>query len=431
MLQIKKTVTNFEKEPLRHPFGFKGGAIREIWQTAAVLEDADGTQACGMGCQGVLWSDAAVFAAQSPAAGSSMMYLISDFAARQLEGKAFADPFAAMDAILPAVREYGRMITGRPDLRETFLLNALVPVDLALWKLYAKKSGIRSFDGLIPPALKQTMGHRYDRIQTIPLVSYGVTLDEVRSLIEEGFFFLKIKIGSDPMGDGDPDKMLAWDKERLTQIHRLAKDVATPYTDSGHIAYYLDANGRYDSKERLSELLRHAEEIGMLERTIILEEPFPEEYLCSVADLPVRVAADESAHSAADVAKRIRLGYGAIALKPIAKSLTTTFRMIEEASRCGVPCFCADLTVGPLQVEVNKTVAARLACLPGLKLPVVESNGWQNYLNWDAMCEYSPSYQKSWTNRVNGGYELSPEFYEQSAGILEDYPHYSQMAVKG
>ena len=91
----------------------------------------------------------------------------------------------------------------------------------------------------------------------------------------------------------------------------------------------------------------------MLERIVVLEEPFAEENTCDVRGLPVMVAADESAHSPEDVKKRIALGYRAIALKPIAKTLTVTFRMIEEAMKTHTPCFCADLTVGPYMAEIN------------------------------------------------------------------------------
>ena len=88
--------------------------------------------------------------------------------------------------------------------------------------------------------------------------------------------------------------MLEWDKRRLTEIHTLLKDRRIPWTDNGRIPYYLDANGRYDSKDRLLRLLDHAEKIGALERILLFEEPFPEEYEVDVSDIPVRLAADES-----------------------------------------------------------------------------------------------------------------------------------------
>ena len=47
-----------------------------------------------------------------------------------------------------------------------------------------------------------------------------------------------------------------------------------------------------------------------------IEEPFPEEYKEDVSDIPVCLAADESAHSDKDVAERIKLGYKAVTEAP-------------------------------------------------------------------------------------------------------------------
>ena len=56
-----------------------------------------------------------------------------------------------------------------------------------------------------------------------------------------------------------------------------------------------------------------------------------------------------------------------------------------------IPCFCADLTVNPILVEWNKNVAARLKSFPGYgNLGLVESNGHQNYRNWNTMLNYHP-----------------------------------------
>ena len=427
---IKNVKTAFEIEPLLHPFGFKGGALTSLWQYAVYLETDSGLFATGLGNQNTLWSDAALFAAHSPDASSAMMYLITEYAAAQLEGLSFTTPQAALDAILPSVITYAQKITGRDDLRTTFVLNALVGVDHALWKLYEQLTGGHGLDSVLPEGAKEALSHRHEKISLIPLISYGVTQEEIRKLATDGFFLLKIKIGSDPEKDGDLDKMLAWDKQRLLEIHNTVKDITTPHTQSGHIAYYLDANGRYDSIERLQKLLDYAKEIGVLERTVIVEEPFPEEYKCDVSSLPVLIAADESAHSPEDVEERIALGYRAIALKPIAKTLTITMRMIEVAFAHNIPCFCADLTVGPLLLEINKSIAARLPCLPGLNLPVVEGNGWQNYSHWTKMQSYNPAKDQSWTVLQNGLYPLDESFYQMSGGMFMEYPHYRALALE-
>ncbi|MDZ7723636.1 MAG: hypothetical protein U5R06_12745 [candidate division KSB1 bacterium] len=74
----------------------------------------------------------------------------------------------------------------------------------------------------------------------------------------------------------------------------------------------------------------------------MIEEPFPEHTNITVDDLGVRIAADESAHTDKDALKRIEMGYSAIALKAIAKTLSMTMKIAQVAHEHNVPCFCAD-----------------------------------------------------------------------------------------
>ena len=67
-------------------------------------------------------------------------------------------------------------------------------------------------------------------------------------------------------------------------------------------------------------LLEHAKKIGAFDQISVIEEPFAEELEFDVSDIPVRLAADESAHTDKDAIKRIDMGYKAIALKAIAKT---------------------------------------------------------------------------------------------------------------
>ena len=46
-IQIKKVDSNFEREPLIRPFGFKGGYMSEIWQTVSYLESSSGNHQIG------------------------------------------------------------------------------------------------------------------------------------------------------------------------------------------------------------------------------------------------------------------------------------------------------------------------------------------------------------------------------------------------
>ena len=426
MITVTKTDCNFEREPLRAPFGFKGGFLTEIWQAVAGLRSADGGRGTGIASQSVLWSDETIFARNSESAGNGLMFQLTAHALRLCAGRSFERPEELLDQILPEVLAFGRVITGHPQLRPTFALNALVAVDNAAWQLYAAGCGASSLDALAG-SYRAALPCRHREIAVIPLISYAVTVEQAAGFARAGHPLLKIKIGSDPARDGDRAKMLEWDCRRISGIHAAVRDCTTPHTASGRIAYYLDANGHYDSKERVQRLLDHCEKIGALKHVVLLEEPFPEEFECDVRDLPVRVAADESAHSVADVTARIDAGYGAIALKPVAKTLSVSLRMAAAAQVRGVPCFCADLTVTPILVDWGKIVAARLDRLPGLKIGVLETNGEQNYRDWPRLETYHPQAGASWTKSKAGLFSLDDEFFSTSGGVFQLSPHYASL----
>jgi len=215
--------------------------------------------------------------------------------------------------------------------------------------------------------------------------------------------------------------------DRLTAIHKAIGHFETSYTDNGKLPYYFDANGRFQEKDTLLKLLDHAERIGALDQIAVIEEPFPEEAEIYVGDIGIRIAADESAHTDEDALKRIQMGYSAIALKAIAKTLSMTMKIAQLAHEHEVPCFCADLTVNPILIDWNKNVAARLSPFPGLGLGLLETNGHQNYLNWDTMFSYHPYTGAEWTKTKNGVFELDADFYAKSGGIFADSEHYLSM----
>lgn len=426
MIEITRTNCNFEREPLLSPFGFKGGYLSELWQSVVLLESSTGEQGIGLGTQSVLWSDAKIFSTYAESAGNGLMFLLTEFALNTAKGMQFSTPPELLRTLLPLVHAYGKKITGNADLRLTFALNALVAVDNAAWQLYCREHDIHSFDGMIPQQTRPALAKRHEVLTCIPLITYGVPLPKIKQTIEDGYGFLKIKIGSDPDGDGDQNKMLEWDQQRLSAIHELAREQEVPYTVDGHIPYYLDANGRYQSKECLLRFLDHADKIGALERILLLEEPFPEEQEFDVHDIPVRLAADESAHSDKEALARIEMGYGAIALKPIAKTLSMSFTIAQIAHERGVPCFCADLTVNPILVDWNKNVASRLNTLPGMTIGVLETNGQQNYAHWDTMKTYHPGAGARWLDPEHGIFTLEEDFYARSGCILDVSQHYRQ-----
>jgi len=420
---IARVDSDFEREPLIRPFGFKGGYMSEIWQTMAMMQSTSGAEKVGLCTQSVLWSDARVFAGHSEAAGNALMYNISERALQLCQGRSFDSPVSLLEDILEEVYAYGRAITGNPDLRKTFALNALVGVDNAAWLLFAAENGITHFDDLIPERYRPALSHRHTQVASIPLMAYTIPIREIEEAVDEGYFFMKIKIGQ----PGTQEKMLQKDMERLSAIHRAIGHRETPWSENGKLPYYFDANGRYEKKETLLRLLDHARKIGAFDQIAVIEEPFPEHADLEVGDLGLRIAADESAHTDEDAIRRMEMGYSAIALKAIAKTLSMTLKIARAAHDRGVPCFCADLTVNPILVEWNKAIACRLAPFPGLGLGLLETNGHQNYRNWDTMVSYHPYPDAPWRETREGVFTLDEDYYANSGGIFTPSAHYQEM----
>lgn len=421
-ITIKNVDSNFEREPLI-PYRFKGSFITEGWQVAAWMESDSGIHKIGLGGQSPLWSDSSVFAAHSTNGGNALMYAMSERALQMMKGNAFSNPNELLDNLLPEVYEYGKKITGNPNLRKTFALNALVCVDNAAWLLYAAENNIKNFDDMIPAQYRPGLSYRHEKVGSMPSYSVGADVSKLKVAADQGYFIMKLKIGS----SGTQKEMLAKDIEFLTAVHKTIGHYETPYTKSGKIPYYFDANERYDEKDTLSRFLDHAKKIGALDQIACVEEPFGERNDVYVGDMGVTIAADESAHTVEDAAQRIEQGYGAIAVKAIAKTLSMTMRVTQLAHEKKIPCFCADLTVNPILVDWNKNVAARLAPFANIGIGLQETNGHQYYKNWDKLLTYHPRPDGSWVKTKQGVYITDKSFYDQSGGIFYPSEHYEKM----
>lgn len=420
---IEEGKAAFEREPLIHSYGFKGGYITRLWQVVTKLQDASGNETIGLGVQSPLWSDSRIASRWGESVSSSLMYNLTGRALQLIKGQTYESPVEMIDNILEEVLIYGAKITNTPNLRKTFALNALVSVDNAAWLLYAKKNGITSFDDLIPETYKSGLSFKNTRVVSVPSISYSTSESEISNLGKEGNYVVKIKIGS----PGSQKEMLEKDIARMDVIHRSLSNVKARNSPDGRILYYLDANGRYQEKETLLRYLDHCKKIGAFERILIVEEPFPEGLKEDVSDIDVKLAADESAHTDKDALERIEMGYSVIALKPIAKTLSMTMKIIKITQERNIPCICADLTVNPVLVDWNKSIAARLKPIPGLKDGLLETNGGQNYKNWESMVGYHPAGRALWNKPVNGIFNLSKDFYSKSAGIFLPLDHYEDL----
>ena len=421
-IRIKNVDANFERESLI-PYHFKGSFVTELWQTVARLESDSGVSKIGLGTQSVLWSDSKVFADHSESGGNALMYAMSERALQMMKGNSFTSPMQLLDDLLPEIYAYGKKITGNPNLRKTFALNSLVCVDNAAWLLHAGENNISRFDDLIPDAYKPGLSWRHDKVASMPSFGVGAKVEKIKSAADDGYFIMKLKTGS----PGTQKEMLEKDIEFLSAVHSAIGHYETPYTKTGKIPYYFDANERYDEKDTLSRFLDHAKKIGAFDQIAVIEEPFGERNEMYVGDMGVTIAADESAHTVEDAAKRIEQGYTAIAVKAIAKTMSMTMKITQLAHQKKIPCFCADLTVNPILVDWNKCIAARLAPFANIGIGLQETNGRQYYKNWDTMMTYHPRAGATWTQTRNGVYLTDKSFYEESGGIFQPSPHYEQL----
>jgi L-alanine-DL-glutamate epimerase-like enolase superfamily enzyme len=415
------------REKLKAPFGFKGGYLSELWQVVCRIQSQNAV-GVGVGVQSVLWSDEKVFSLVSEEEGNLLMYQITQKALELITGKTGKTPIEIIDGVFNELLEYAKTISPTGEkLRHTFVRNALVAVDNALWQVYSKEKGEANLDKLVPNEFSDCLSQRQNLLCNVPLISYGVSENDIKNLLDNGAVLLKIKIGFDDGGKKSKAEMVEWDKNRLKAIHEIAKNYSTPYTKTQKILYYLDANGKYDNVERVKQLLDYAKEIGALDKIVLFEEPFEECNHLNVSALPVRFAVDESVHSELDVDERLNLGYKAITLKPIAKTLSETLKILKRAKQKNAVCFCADLTVNPLLVEWNKNVASRIATLPEMNIGILESNGEQNYTNWKVMENYLSKEFVESAKPSRSIYNISQKFFELSGGIFEIPKHYNSL----
>lgn len=254
-------------------------------------------------------------------------------------------------------------------------------------------------------------------------IPYGMPMEDLRNAVKQGYFVFKIKSGA----PGSQAEMIQADIERMSLIHETLKNFRTEQTENGKLIYTIDANARYEKKETLLKYLDHARKIGAFDQILLIEEPLNENNEESVADIDLRIGADESVHDEQSAIKRLDQGYKVMVLKGIAKTLSLSIKIAKLAADRNVPCMCADLTVNPILIDWNKNLAAHLAPFPVINMGMMETNGDMNYVNWKNMVNYHPAAHASWMIPKNGVFELSPDFYDRSGGIFDNSAHYQSM----
>lgn len=407
-MKIKYGAIGFITEPLLKPFGFKGGYVSDVWQVAVTIGNGE-QKATGLSIQSVLWSDGQVFASLGQLKGDQLMYDTTRYALAYLQTIEFDHPKQATRQLFDKCYKYVRETSGI-EVKKTFILNALVAIDMALWLLYSKEQGVTSFTKLT--GLKK----RHNKVASIPLITYTTTNEEISEMLHNGLFFLKIKIGN----------TYEWDKQRISEIYQLTKEAKCQYTTSQKPILYLDANGRYEDYDKLSSLIDYLDVNGILPDVGLFEEPFSEDKQIDVSDLPCLFACDESAHSIKEVSERFEQGYGAIALKPVAKTLSESLEMLEYAITKGMKPFIADLTVNPFLLELNRNVACRIDTLDSVSVGLLETNGDMNYTNWEKMISYHPLKKEGFQVAKNGVFMMD-DYEKNDGGIFLNSSYYDSI----
>jgi L-alanine-DL-glutamate epimerase-like enolase superfamily enzyme len=423
MIKIIRTQSYFEREKLVRPFGFKGGFLTELWQVASKMHSDSGISRIGLGTQSVLYGDADLFSRHSESDGNAMMFDLVNKSLEHVKNTPFRTPVELLDKILPAVIQDGKSITGKQDLNTNFVFNALVGVDNAAWLTYAAENKFSSFEAMIPQQYKMALSHRNKKIAIMYQIPYGMPMEDLKNAVKQGYFVFKIKTGA----PGTQSEMIQADIDRLSLIHQTLKNFRTEQTENGKLIYTMDANARYEKKETLLKYLDHARKIGAFDQILLIEEPLNEKNEESVADIDIRIGADESVHDEQSAINRLDLGYKVMVLKGIAKTLSMSVKIAKLAAERNVPCMCADLTVNPILIDWNKNLAAHLAPFPVINMGMMETNGDMNYLNWKNMVNYHPAARAPWTVPKNGVFELGSDFYKRSGGIFEQSNHYESV----
>ena len=117
-MRIVKAELEFIEEPLKAVFAFKGKySAKPMWNTVVRLTSDSGVTATGVANEGILWSDPAVYNKFSVSGGSAVMYLLTDYACQLARGFSFDRPDELLRTLFPRVMEYGRAVSGLPELR--------------------------------------------------------------------------------------------------------------------------------------------------------------------------------------------------------------------------------------------------------------------------------------------------------------------------
>ena len=231
-MKIIDAKLTFSNENLISPFGFKGSYVDYLTIVKCEIT-TDKTNGVGYGLQSILWSDAGVFSNLGNDKGNELMIEITKYALTEIKNVSGDNPISIIDKVYNKVLNYAKSLYA--NLRETFVKNALVAVDNALWQAYGKENNVTDITKIIPTKYLKALNNKHKTLCNVPLITYGVSEGEIKTLLDNGSVLLKIKIGNDLGGKLSKAEMLENDKKRINVIHNIAKNYKSKYSKSGNI----------------------------------------------------------------------------------------------------------------------------------------------------------------------------------------------------
>lgn len=406
-MRVMRGAFNLFKEEYLKPYIFKGDSVNGKWIAKTAITDESGVEGAAVGGFAVLWSDPGVYNSHTEMGGNIMMAACLEKAVNTIVNREYTHVEEAMDDVFERVFNYGKLITENEGLNKTFVLNSMVSLDLALWVLWKKLNSMGNFKEVFEEKLN-TKAVCANQVAVSPVVAKNTGDEEIESLLKEGFFVLKCKMGS---GCAEDDAAL------FLRADNIGRNYSTSMTESGHISYVLDLNGRYKDKDKLKQLLDIIDKKSDLGKILTVEEPF--EKPIDVSEFPVIITADESVFDKDSVDLASQMGYGGVAVKPAGKTLTKSFEMTLAAFANGMHTFVADNSATPEILEPNRNFASLLPPFPGLKVPLIEVNGFQLYKRWDFLVEEHERKYGSRGKPVGGMLVQDEEYFKTSGGLFD------------
>jgi len=340
MFTVKNCVIRTGRYPFIKPFVLSGGTITSFLQLFCEIETTDGV--LGLGHSGIspVWSDKRPDVSFDDKERQSVE--LAGFVAGRLAGRSFENPFEAFDFMKAAADEFSAAI-GLPRLSRYVCLS---PIDMAVWDAYARFRDQNVFECIAGefPELGRFFGAPRD-LEVAHTIGVGEDpAVELKFAVKHGIRWFKLKL------KGNIEDDIRAIKKFFSVFSGISPQVI------------LDGNEGYSAND-LESLVSALSKEEFFTSVEYIEQPVSRSggESVMVAGDTVPVFADEMVCDCGDLMVARRLGYRGIALKPTAKTLSETVRMLPLIEEIGFKVSIADLTnAAPLAYLFHCAFASRI-----------------------------------------------------------------------